>query len=315
MPAPEPKRIVIIDWSMIGDLIMLSPCVRAIRQRFGEAYIALLGQPGSIAAYKRHPGLNELIPYDRSHGDLDLASFRTTVAALRERRFDLAFIFHNSFGSALMAAAGRVPQRIGYRHELRDLLLTRRFRLPEEPWHLIEIKANLLSQYGIEVEDLSEEVYIDEGQAGRWLKETLGPNFGRSRPMVAVSMGATLKQKIWPSEILNEMLNMFPVNSCDFVFTGTPAERALFEGVYSYNNTVVDLVGQTTLEELTWVLDRADLYIGPDSGPVHLAVARQTPVVAIFGPTDPKRCGPYNCKSAVTIRAERICSICEPQYG
>jgi ADP-heptose:LPS heptosyltransferase len=74
-------------------------------------------------------------------------------------------------------------------------------------------------------------------------------------------------------------------------------------------------VGQTTVEELTWVLDRADLFVGPDSGPMHLAIGRGTPVVALFGPTDPARCGPYQYEPAVVVRAERICPRCEVAYG
>jgi ADP-heptose:LPS heptosyltransferase len=158
-------------------------------------------------------------------------------------------------------------------------------------------------------------VYINEGEAKRWLRDKLGPNLGRNRPIVAVSMGATTEYKRWSADSLNTFLNMFSVNSCDFIFLGAPRDRPLYEDVYSYNNTVVDLVGQTTVEELTWVLDRADLFVGPDSGPMHLAVARRTPVVALFGPTEPERCGPYKYEPCVTIRAERICSICDVRHG
>jgi lipopolysaccharide heptosyltransferase II len=306
---------VIIDWSMIGDLIMLSPCVRAIRLHFPDAHLAILGQPISIATYKHHPDVNELIPYDRSQGDYDIQSFRKAVRLLRGARFDLGFVFHNSIGSALMAFMGRVRQRVGYRYEGRDLLLTHRFRLPEKRQHLIETKADLLRSCGIAVDDLSERVYVDKEHARRWVRETLGPNFGRNRPVVVVSVGATKDFKHWSAEGLHAFLNRFPVNSADFVFLGAPAERKLYEGVYSYNNTVVDLVGQTTVEELMWAIDRADLFVGPDSGPMHLALGRGTPVVALFGPTDPTRCGPYRSDRAVVVRAERICPRCEAQYG
>ncbi|MBN2082458.1 glycosyltransferase family 9 protein [bacterium] len=315
MRIPEAKRIVIIDWSMIGDLIMLSPCVNAIREQYPDAHLAILGQPLSISTYKHHSGVNELISYDRSKGDYDLDSFKHTVRQLRAGKFDLAFIFHNSLGSALMAWLGRVRQRIGYRYECRDLLLTRRFKLPEKRQHLIETKADLLRACGISLSSLAEEVHIDEASAKKWLREKLGPNFGRSRPVIAVSIGATKEYKQWSADGLNTFLNRFPVNSADFVFIGAPSERKLYEGVYSYNNTVVDLVGQTTIEELTWVLDRADLFVGPDSGPMHLAIGRKTPVVALFGPTDPARCGPYRYERSVVVRAERICRSCESKSG
>jgi ADP-heptose:LPS heptosyltransferase len=188
-------------------------------------------------------------------------------------------------------------------------------RIPDLRQHLIETKADLLRLTGVQVDDLAEEVYIDKQRATRWIREKLGPNFGRNRPIAAVSLGATVEYKRWSADNLNIFLNMFPVNSCDFVFLGAPNEREFYEGVYSYNNTVVDLVGQTTIEELTWVLDRADIYIGPDSGPMHLAVGRNTPVVALFGPTDPARCGPYRYQQSVVIRSDHLCRDCETRFG
>jgi lipopolysaccharide heptosyltransferase II len=315
LPISEPKRIVVVDWSMIGDLIMLSPAIRAIRQAYPAAHLALLGQPQSIASYKHHPGVNELIAYERSGGDWDFGEFLKTVSVLRRERYDRAYIFHNSFGSALMCWLGRVRERIGYRYELRDAMLTKRLRMLERRQHLIETKLDLLRMTGVQVSDVYEEVYIDAKQSAAWLKEKLGPNLGRRRPIVAISLGATKDYKRWTTAGLNEYLNMFPVTACDFVFVGGPADRELFEGVYSYNNTVVDLVGQTTIEELTWVLDKVDLFVGPDSGPVHLAVGRKTAVVALFGPTDPARCGPYKFDRAVAVRAERICPRCDARYG
>lgn len=313
--SPPASRIVIIDWSMIGDLVMLSPCIRAIREHYPSAHIAILGQPVSISTYKHSQYIDELIPYDRSRGDYNVEEFKKPVRALRERRFELGFIFHNSFGSALMAWLGRVKQRVGYRYEGRDLLLTRRFKMAERRQHLIETKADLLRSCGIEVSDLSEEVPIDADAAKSWLRDKLGPNFGRTRPVVAVSIGATKDFKHWSAEGLNKFLNRFPVNAVDFIFTGAPSERSLYEGVYSYNNTVVDLVGQTTVEELSWVLDRADLFVGPDSGPMHLAIGRGTAVVALFGPTDPAKCGPHQYEPSVVVRAERICPRCEVSFG
>jgi lipopolysaccharide heptosyltransferase II len=301
---------------MIGDLIMLSPCVRAIRAAYPEAHLAVLGQPASIVTFKQHPAVNELIPYDRSKGDLNMQAFMDAVRRLRAGNFDLAYIFHNSIGSALMAALGGVKRRIGYRYEGRDVLLTGRVRIPEERMHLMELKANLLRVSGIDVpEPLVEEVFIDEQRANTWIREKLGPNFGRSRPIVGVSLGSTVEHKRWSAPSLNDFLNSFPINTVDFVFLGAPSERAMYEGVYSYNNTVVDLVGQTTIEELAWVLDRVDLFVGPDSGPVHIAVARQRPVVALFGTSDPRRCGPLNYERATVLRAESICAACDAKLG
>ncbi len=310
-----PKRIVIIDWSMIGDLIMLSPCVRAIKTNYPDAHIAVLGQPNSIATFKRSPHVDQLIPYDRSGGDFDLGSFFKAVKALRQGRFDTAFIFHNSIGSAIMAWLGRIRHRVGYRHEMRDLLLTKRIRRTQELEHLILVKANLLRAVGVPVDLLTEEVFIDKDRASKWVRSKLGPNLGRSRPIVVIGIGATMKYKQWSSAALNSYLNSFPINSVDFVFTGAPEDRKLFEGVYSYNNTVVDLVGQTTLEELSWVMAKADLYVGPDSGPMHLALGLNIPVVALFGATNPERCGPFQYPKAEVIRAHQLCSDCERDFG
>jgi ADP-heptose:LPS heptosyltransferase len=309
------QRIVIIDWSPIGDMIMLSPCVKAIRAHFPEAYIALLGRPSSIGTYSSNPCVNELIAYNRAGGDFDLQAFRQTLAQLKRGKFDLAYVFHNSIGSALMAWLGGIRQRIGYQHELRGLFLTRRYRIPERREHAIETKADLLRLAGVPVNDMRLEVYIDEQKATRWLKDKLGPNFGRNRPVIAIGLGASTEYKRWSGEGLNIYLSQFPVNSCDFVFTGSHEDRMLYDGVYSYNNTVVDLVGQTTIEELAWVMDRVDLYVGPDGGPVQLAIGREKPVISLHSSTDPAICGPYNYEPSVAPRAPRICHRCDAKYG
>ncbi|MCB1187021.1 glycosyltransferase family 9 protein [bacterium] len=309
------RRIIIIDWSMIGDLVMLSPAVDCIAENYPDAMISILGAPASISVYKHHPRVSELLPYDRSKGDWDIGNFRAAARQLAERSFDLGFIFHNSLGSALMAKLGKVKRRVGYCHEMRDALLTDRLHTSDIPQHLIETKLDLLRQFGLEPKSTSEIVHIDQGRAKRWLREKLGPNLGRSRPIVGISLGATRNYKMWTGQGMEALINKFPVNSVDLVFLGAPHERALFEGVYSYNNTVVDLVGETTIEELTWVLDKLDLYIGPDSGPMHLATARQTPVVALFGATNPSVCGPYCYEKARIIRSEKICSECDKTQG
>jgi lipopolysaccharide heptosyltransferase II len=309
------RRIVVIDWSPIGDLIMLSPCIRAIHSYYPEAHLALLGRPSSIAPYSSHPAVNELILYNRASGDLDLHAFSQTLAQLKRGKYDLAFVFHNSFGSAMMAWLAGIRQRVGYRRELRDLLLTRRFRVPDRRQHMLETKADLLRLSGVPVSNVHTEVFIDEQKAARWLRDKLGPNFGRNRPVIAVGLGASAVYKQWSSEGLNTYLSQFPVNSCDFVFIGSHDDRRLFEGVYSYNNTVVDLVGQTTIEELAWVMDRVDLYVGPDGGPVQLAIGRNKPVVALHSATDPALCGPYGYEPSVAIRSPRICHACDARFG
>lgn len=300
---------------MIGDLVMLGPSIRAIRKEYPEAHLAVLGQPTSIRVYNYDPCVNELIAYDRSKGDFDIGNFLAGVRELRQRRFDLGFIFHNSLGSALMAWLGGVRRRVGYRHEMRDILLTKKYRLPRERMHLVEIKAHMLEEYGFAVEDRQERVYTKQEGAKKWLLEKLGPNFGRTRPVVGLSLGATMAYKQWTAAGLNAFINMFPVNSCDFIFLGGPGERELYEGVYSYNNSVVDLTGQTTIDELMWVLDRTDLFVGPDSGPMHIAAGLGTPLVALFGPTDPARCGPYEYENGEIIRSQRICQDCDKQFG
>jgi heptosyltransferase-1 len=311
------RRILFVDWSMIGDLVMLSPAVHAVRQAYPDSHIAILGQPTSIAVFKEDAAVNELIPFQRSGPgkEWNLKLFFSTVRKIREGRFDLAIIAHNSIGSALMCFLAGVRKRVGYSGEFRDWMLTRTVPQREERQHLIRVKLNLVAACGIEVEDRPATVCIDQKKAKAWLKDKLGPNFGRSRPIISLALGSTQPYKQWTPSEANRLLKMLPVNSCDIVFVGSPAERSQFEGVYSFNNTVVDLVGETTIEELMWVLNRADLHIGPDSGPMHIAIGLGTPVVALFGGTDPVRCGPYQYEESRVVRSHRCCPDCARMFG
>ena len=304
------SRVLAIDLSMIGDLVMLSPALRTLRETYEEAYLALLAQPFAKELY-RGGLVDEVIPYDKKGKDKGIRGLLRIAKEVRKRRFDAAFIFHKSFGSALIAYLAKIKIRVGYATEMRSRLLTHKVELPTLPTHIVYENLNLLQSVGIQSKSEKLEIHPDftrEESFLRWAIPQLKSN--GDKPIIAVCPHGGWETKNWSSAYINRFLDLFPVNSAIFVLVGSPGEEKYAERIYSVTNNLINLVGKTTIRELCYVLKLADVLVSPDTSAVHIAQALGTPVVALFGPTPPERCGPISTSLSTVISGNVNCLKC-----
>ena len=292
---PASMKILVRAPNWIGDAVMATPALAALRRRFPSADIALLARPTIAALFEAHPDIDRCILYERPGRHDGLGGLMTLVGALRRDRFDLAVLFQNAFEAAVISVAAGIPNRIGYARDGRRFLLTASCPSASAPRHLRAAYLHLMTLCGADdghppsdlpclvVRPREREAAAE--MAG-WAQTDIG---------VGINPGAAYgSAKRWAPErfaaVADGLVRRFGVR---VVILGSAAEREIAEAVQRAMTTPsVVLAGQTTVRQMMGLLARCRLLVTNDSGPMHVAAALGTPVVAVFGPTDPTATSP-----------------------
>ncbi len=323
-PARPWRRLLVVRPDHLGDLLFLTPALRALRAAFPRAEIVALVGPWGAEVLQHNPWVDRVLAFPfpwfdrrprRSAFDAAHRLWRL-VRRLRDERFDCALSFRADFwwGALALALAG-IPVRVGFAHPLVSPLLTHRC-LDPGPLHEVERNLVLLTRLGVPAAPgpLEFSTSRAERQAARDLLARAGVPPGA--PFLVVHPGAGGYGKHWTVEGWAAVVRALQAEGWRVVLTGGAAERALTAAIQAQlTRPVVDLAGQTSLGVLAAVLQRAALVLGPDCGPLHLAVALGTPTVHLFGPSDPTRFGPYGPPDRhLVVRAAVTCPACQ-RYG
>jgi heptosyltransferase-2 len=311
------KKILIRGVNWIGDAVMTTPAVTAVRKAYPDAYIALLAKPWVADIFRGNPALNEVILYeDRFAGPGGKVKLGRL---LRARGFDSAILLQNAFDAALIAWLARIPERIGYRRDWRSVLLT----------HPVDVTVKNLEQHQVfyyldmikstldVIPDTPEPtLYLEDNEtheARTLLFRSLDLTSGA--PLIGINPGATYgSAKRWPPERFAELIQKITTElNGRVILFGSASEKELSMEIVSRvlppESSFLNVVGRTTLRELAALIAECDAFITNDSGPMHMAAALLVPVVAIFGSTDHARTGPFG-KGHRIITGNLPCSPC-----
>ena len=311
-------KLLIRATNWVGDAIMALPALRLVRERFPEAHIAILALPYVAQIYDRQGIADELMVYDRKGEHSGLRGRSRLAAALRAKKFDTALLLQNAFDAAWIAWRGGIPERIGYDRDARGLLLTQAIPVPkrgEIPAHEKYYYLELLRRAGWldklpEIPEISLRVADEDSQRAEGKLRSLGVRAGALR--IAVAAGASYgSAKCWPPERFAEALNqMRRERDADVILFGTPAEAVVAAAIAgALGQPALDLTGKTLIGELPALLKCCSVFLGNDSGAMHVAAAVGLPVVAVFGPTDPDGTAPVTRRCTV-VQQKPYCSPC-----
>jgi heptosyltransferase-2 len=311
-------KIVVRATNWVGDAIMALPALRALRRRFPEAQIAVVARPYVADIYRDQAVCDALIPYD-SRGPQGGFSGRERLAGeLRAQGFDVALLLQNAFDAAWLAWRAGIPERVGYARDGRSLMLTKAVPVPkrgEIPAHEQFYYLELLRRAGW-LDGLSGETSISLTVASE-SRQQAGESLlaAGSRPRVfrvAIGAGASYgSAKCWPPERFAEVANRLTEHfDADVVLFGAVAEKAVSSAIAAaMRRPPIDLTGKTVIADLPALLSQCHLFIGNDSGAMHVAAAVGLPVVAVFGPTDPQGTAPVT-PHCVIVQEKPYCSPC-----
>lgn len=305
-------RILIWKLSALGDVILSTPTLRAVRKQFPKAHITLAVGRSAYEVVARCPYLDDLVIYDGKRKDRGWLGHWMLIRRLRRGGFDLSIDLQNSRKTHLMAWLAGIPARVGYARKFR-WLLNRGVRLPRVVLAPIAHQHYLLEQAGFVPDGEALELWLsplDERRVDAWLGTD--KRASADRILVGIHPGGSgrWRTKRWDLERWAKLCDILIERGIRVVVTGGPEERALGEALARMTKAPPrSLIGQTTLMELACVIKRCDLFVAHDSSSLHLAAAMRTPTIALFGPTDPRRHLPPSFSGQI-IKKELACSPC-----
>ncbi len=308
------RTILIRGTNWVGDALMTTPAVTAIRRNFPEARISMLVVPWVMDIFTHNPHIDEVIPYFREGRHKGIQGKIALVKELRERKFDLSILLQNAFEAALLAWGARIPRRAGYDTDVRGLLLTHAVALRPEykKMHQTGYYLAMVKGLGLEAPDLDMFLHVPDEYTtpiNSRLKE-----FGyQGKPLIALAPGATYgSAKMWPGRRYSLLAAEIVRHSgARLVILGSVKEKVVGDDIVQSvgKDAAVNLCGATSLLEAAAWIKQATLFISNDSGLMHMAAALSKPQLAIFGPTDRISTGPRNSK-ATMIYHETSCAPC-----
>jgi heptosyltransferase-2 len=303
------NRILMRGPNWVGDAVLAIPAMKAIRQRFPEAEITLLVRPWVAGVFTSAPFIDKVWSEPRPTG---LGDWMRLTRSIREKRFDLAILFPNSFESAVMVFLGRVPQRVGYSTDGRGWMLTQALRPGTEKRHQVHYYLELASAVSAAVDHPSIEIEANTEEKSQARKLLASTGIAPNRRFLVLNPGAAYgSAKRWGEARFAEAGDALASElAIDVVIIGSEKERSIAERVQGLmRNRVAVLNGKTSLETLMGVISESTLVLTNDSGPMHIAAALGVPTVAVFGPTEDFTTGPYGRRTRI-VREPVDCSPC-----
>lgn len=293
---------LIIGTNWIGDAVMSLPVLRAIRRAHPGDRLCVLAPRGPAAIYRAEPSADAV--FVRS-------SFASDLLALRRERFGEAWLLPNSFRAALVAFLSGAPRRIGYATDGRGRLLTHPLPPPPGTEHQLRDYDALLEANSIAPDLEPPRLPISAGAARQAEQILRVAGLGPGGRLVLLCPGSAFSEtKRWPPERYAELSDALSARGFACAIVIGPAERSLGERVAKGAGSTVPVLGaDLDPVALAALLSLALVVVSNDSGPMHLAAAVGTPVVALFGPTDPGRTAPSGAPTRVLDRYV-FCSPC-----
>ena len=316
MIADRPPRLLLVQTAFLGDIVLTTPLIAALRRHLPHAELAMLVTPAAVPLVAAHPGLDRVLVDDKRGTGRGVRGLVDLVRRLRAARFDVAIAAHKSVRTALALRAAGIPRRIGFATAPAAALYTDRVPRPAAA-HDRDRLLGLLAPLGLPPaagDDVRPWIAVDP--ATRERADVLLAPCRDGRPLAVVAPGSAWRTKRWPTSAFGALVRALDADGYRCVVVGGPGELALTAAVQTAAGGVgVDLGGRTDLPLLAAVLARAAVAVTNDSAPMHVASAVDVPQVAIFCATVPAQgYGPVG-RRALVVERDLACRPCGRHGG
>ncbi|MGH7979883.1 MAG: lipopolysaccharide heptosyltransferase II [Limisphaerales bacterium] len=334
------KRLLVRGTNWLGDAVMTIPALMRLREKFPEAYIALVSPEKLRELWLHHPAVDEVISTRRREGPLAIAK------KIRQANFDAALVLPNSPRSAMEVFLAGIPNRIGYAQPWRNFFLTQilerrasgvkmRKRTASEikklartspqtgtrnaPFlasaHQARVYLDLASALGANPEPLAAKLVVTPEEIEAAKKTFRFEDMAYKHPFFGINPGAEYGgAKRWPAEkFIATALGVRERVACNWLIFGGPGDKEIAEKIErGIGSAIYNLAGQTSLREMMALMKMCRVFLTNDTGPMHVAAALAVPVVAIFGSTSPELTAPLaaNASRVHILASDAACSPC-----
>ena len=285
------EKVLIVGPAWVGDMVMSQALYRALKEINPETHISVLAQGGLKPLLERMPEVDEILKFCLGHGELKLSERKRIGETLRKENFSKAFILPLSFKSALVPWHALIPERIGWRGEWRNVLLSDCRKLDKEAYPLM-VQRFMSLAYPRSEQPPRKLLYpkLVPKESNQSFK-ILDINLRVEENLLAICPGAEFGgSKQWPAEYYAEVVNMVLGKGWQAWIFGSPNDRSVAELIMkkvdeSVRDRCIDLVGKTDLSEATDLLSLASVVLSNDSGLMHIAAALGKNVIGLYGST------------------------------
>ncbi len=299
----------------IGDAVLCLPAIKELKALHPDSNITVLTRRWTAGVFENNPHVSEILEFDADGRHSGLRGRLFLLRELKQRRFNKAVFFQNSFEIALIACLLRIPERIGYARNMRGPLLTKVIEPVDDPRrrHHVYYYLNITGAMGGDIPEAPlPDLHIKDRErawAGDFLRDT---GVGRDEMIVGVLPGASYgPAKMWSPEGFAGVVDHLGKEArvVPFIFGGRDDTEIAKRLIERMKTRAFVLTGRLTLREFIALAERLDLFITNDSGPMHICAVLGVPTVAVFGSTDPEVTGPLGREVRV-VRKEVPCSPC-----
>lgn len=302
----HPKKILIVKPSSLGDVVHSLPFLNAVKTCFPKAEIHWVIAKGLETLFEGHPMIDKLVIIHKdmwkkiTHAQRTVKEIRSLLKILKQEKYDLVIDLQGLLRSGIITKATNAPIRVGFR-EAREgsrLFYTHKVKGGKDI-HAVDRYLRIAAYLGCDISDVR---FPFPSPSILSLDQSL-----LSENYAVIIPGARWKTKIWPAEKFGKLASKLSLKT---VIVGGKSEIEAADTIVSLSqSTSLSLAGKTGIKELVEVIRNAQFVVSNDSGPMHIAAALNIPVLAIFGPTDQKRTGPYG-KGHTIIRQDVTCAPC-----
>jgi heptosyltransferase III len=285
-------NLLIIKLRYIGDVLLATPTVRAIKAARPDVRVTMMVNRGTEDVLSGNPDMDEIVVLDKG----SLAAQWRFIAELRRRRFDTVIDLTDGDRSAFLSWISGAPVRIGFNdeHRWRGRCYTQVIQPVPGMRHRIDRDLEVLKPINIQAgsKDLQLWLTPEEEDSADQLLDQLGVQ--RSQSIVMLQPGARYWFKAWPPERFAELANrLMSQYGCQVLIGGSDQDIDLAQQIQQMaKSRPIIMAGLTTIKQFAAIAKKSALFVGSDSGAMHIASAVSTPVVALFGPSSPREWGP-----------------------
>ena len=313
------ERLLVAQTGFLGDVILTTPLLGTLRRELDLESLTVLTTPQARPLVQDHPAVDNVLVDNKRGDDRGVFGLLHTARRLRRQRFTLTVAPHKSFRTALLLALAGIPHRVGFLQSP-GWFLYHQTAQRDADRHEVERILCIMRAFGLEPEACDRTPYVAyqptiQAKAQRFLDEA---RITASDPVFVVCPGSVWYTKRWTTTGYSALVRSLARHYGRVVLCGGPDDLPIAREIEEQAQVagLLNLVGRADLQTFMALIDRARVVISNDSAPMHLAVARQVPVVAIFCATTPSLgYGPYSDNAVVVEKEDLSCRPCRRHGG